>query len=258
MKWYFAINERGLSIEGNRVLITASVNSCFANTDLKPFCLYSGASENDVSFLKDLGVNVVRHTLILESELKKGYGDLYKTFDGHWLRCDLPLIESDDEVLYTDTDVIFVKSPELSVLPQPKYFSAAPEFSQSDRTYFNSGVMFMNLKNMREIMDLFHNSIRKRLSEGFTRSGHDQKSLNDFFFKSHDWLPNEYNWKPYWGINENASMIHFHGPKPSQVRRFKNNDFNGVPENVVTLWKKNIDAYDKYVEQFYDNLPGYL
>ena len=250
MKWYFAINERGLTIQENKVLITASVNSCLANTNLRPHCLYSGGNENDILFLESLGVNVIRHTPVLEAELKEGYGDLYKTFDGHWLRCDLPLIEDDEEVLYTDTDIIFLKSPDLSILPNPKYFAAAPEFTQSDRSYFNSGVMLMNLKNLRSIMDLFHNSIRRRLSNSFSRSGHDQKSLNDFFFKSHEWLPNEFNWKPYWGVNDKASIIHFHGPKPSQVIRFINNDFKGIPENVISLWKKNIEAYDVYLEEY--------
>ena len=28
-------------------------------------------------------------------------------------------------------------------------------------------------------------------------------------------LPIEYNWKPYWGINDKAKLIHFHGMKPS-------------------------------------------
>jgi hypothetical protein len=29
-------------------------------------------------------------------------------------------------------------------------------------------------------------------------------------------LPNELNWKPYWAINSNASIVHFHGPKPKR------------------------------------------
>ncbi len=29
-------------------------------------------------------------------------------------------------------------------------------------------------------------------------------------------LPNELNWKPYWAMNNNALIIHFHGPKPKK------------------------------------------
>ena len=35
-----------------------------------------------------------------------------------------------------------------------------------------------------------------------------------------DLLPDELNWKPYWGLNSNAEIVHFHGPKPSLVLEF--------------------------------------
>jgi hypothetical protein len=36
------------------------------------------------------------------------------------------------------------------------------------------------------------------------------------FFRHGGWKPlrPELNWKPYWGINPAAKIIHFHGPKP--------------------------------------------
>ena len=56
-------------------------------------------------------------------------------------------------------------------------------------------------------------------------------------------LPLEYNWKPYWGINNEAKIIHFHGIKPYNINFFKeikNNDF------LNFLYLKNIKSYEYY------------
>lgn len=42
----------------------------------------------------------------------------------------------------------------------------------------------------------------------------DQGYINEVCDNEFDFLPLEYNWKPYWGLNENAKIIHFHGIKP--------------------------------------------
>ena len=42
----------------------------------------------------------------------------------------------------------------------------------------------------------------------------DQGYLNDVCWDDFEVLPLEYNWKPYWGTNDNAIIVHFHGLKP--------------------------------------------
>ena len=49
----------------------------------------------------------------------------------------------------------------------------------------------------------------------------------DFFRDRMNFLPDIYNWKPYWGINDAALVIHFHSVKPFHTAEF-----------IVDHWKE--------------------
>ena len=70
----------------------------------------------------------------------------------------------------------------------------------------------MNVPNMRKKCSEIFNAMEKgdRESTGL----YDQGYLNQFCFHDMTPLPLEYNWKPYWGYNPDAKIIHFHGMKP--------------------------------------------
>ena len=55
------------------------------------------------------------------------------------------------------------------------------------------------------------------------------------------------NWKPYWGRNDAASIIHFHGPKPRQIASIKAGKYLGK-RNLVSLWSRQPAAYDHYCD----------
>ena len=81
--------------------------------------------------------------------LRPKFGDAMNVYGGHWLRCDIPDLETEDEfVLYTDIDVLFMKNLPKKV-PAPKFLACAPEHSRDDYSYFNSGVMIMNVPAFR-------------------------------------------------------------------------------------------------------------
>jgi hypothetical protein len=244
-KWYFAVNEAGL-VRYRRLILTA-VRSCLANTPLAPHCLYFGAPIDALRTLRKAGVQVIPHVPSLEPELKIGYGENYPTFAGHWLRADLPLVETEDPfVLYTDIDVLFLKwQPELLI--RPTYLAVAPEHRVEDTDRFNSGVMVLNLENMRADLGNFHAAIRRRLLNNFKYPNHDQKSFNDHFSGRYDHLSPLMNWKPYWGRNDAASIVHFHGPKPNNVAAIRDGRYSGKP-SFVTIWQRNPDGYDYYAE----------
>ena len=68
-------------------------------------------------------------------------------------------------------------------------------------------------------------------------------------------LPIEYNWKPYWGINDKAKLIHFHGMKPSSNL----NEAGFITDNSFfrIVFDANPGGYAGYVyyfTQFYDYL----
>jgi lipopolysaccharide biosynthesis glycosyltransferase len=130
----------------------------------------------------------------------------------------------DSFVLYTDVDVMF----RLDVVPllttlAPKYFAAGPEFDAHDYMRINTGVMLMNVGGLRSVDTRFRRFVADRLPE-FVDHNWDQGAYRRYFGRSSiamklfgarwDALPPEFNWKPHWGPNERAAIVHFHGPKP--------------------------------------------
>tara|TARA_B100000749_G_scaffold174842_1_gene134943 strand:+ start:861 stop:1724 length:864 start_codon:yes stop_codon:yes gene_type:complete len=246
-KCYFSINESG--IKANLDLLKVAIYSCAEYAKLHPVLLYAGDPVPELDQLRFLGAEIIHHTITFENDLAIGYGDNYKKFLGHWLRVDIPLIESHDEyVVYADCDILFRQAPNVDALPF--YLSAAPEFSKNNWSYFNSGSMIINIPNMRDIYPKFVQSIRNRLRNDFKTPPHDQGSFNEFFGDKYDRLPLEMNWKPYWGQNLNASMIHFHGLKPAVAIRAQTIPDYKLTDNIRRLWEKNKPAYAEYTAEY--------
>lgn len=132
------------------------------------------------------------------------------------MRWEIPVDEKEEKyVLYSDIDVIFNADILLEELPHPTYLAAAPEYERNveDMEYFNAGVLVMNIQGMKEKYEEFILKMKNR--ERNISGLFDQGYLNELCFKDMELLPIEYNWKPYWGINDKAKLIHFHGMKPS-------------------------------------------
>jgi hypothetical protein len=250
-KWYFGINEAG--VNRSRPLIMAAVKSCLANTPLQPHCLYFGTRNKTVDQIERMGVRIIPHVPSLEPELTIGYGERYPTFAGHWLRTDLPAIEMEDDfILYTDIDVLFLRwRPEL--LTSPMLLAAAPEHRIEDTDKFNSGVMVINVRNMRSELPRFHAAIRRRVLNDFKYPAHDQKSFNDHFRGRYDHLDPLLNWKPYWGRNDETAILHFHGPKPRNIPAIKSGQFTGKAA-LAEIWARNPEGYDHYCDVWHQYL----
>jgi lipopolysaccharide biosynthesis glycosyltransferase len=123
-------------------------------------------------------------------------------------------------VLYTDCDVIFRGEvvPELEA-NGCDYFAVAPESVQEDYVNMNTGVMLMNTERLRESLPRFREYISENLAE-LERESWDEAAYRWYYRDGNgplwDRLRPELNWKPYWGENAQAKIIHFHGPKPFQ------------------------------------------
>lgn len=246
------INERGF--DANLPRIKAAVLSARAHTTLEPHCLYYGDNPIHQAILSRLGVTVHPHRPGFEDALRQGYGADFDTFVGHWLRVDLPLVERDARfVLYTDTDVMFRAPPVLH--KPPSTLAAAPEFDQANHSYFSSGVMVLNLARLRRLHGAFVAAIRARLAGNFSYPAHDQESYNRFFGPSRrnrllrrqfSRLDPGNNWKPFWGWSDTAPIVHFHGPKPPDIRVFQAGQDKPFQADLVALWQRAPDAYDRY------------
>lgn len=246
-KWYFCLNAKGF--EQSWPLVQVAVRSCLRNTRLTPVCLYDGPEDRHAARLESLGASVVRHTSSLADALRRGYGDAYDTYSGHWLRVDIPLVEHEEPVvLYTDIDVLFRAHPDMP--RRPRTLAAAPERFRWRWPHFNSGVMVLNLPGMRAVHDDFDAMIRARIGAGRWPTGHDQVCYNAFFRWRHTRLPHRLNWKPYWGDRPDAQIIHFHGPKPGHIDRMAAGDTDGMLPIYRHLWNRNPQAYRRFGREF--------
>lgn len=228
MKCYICLTDSIVTRKDYLDLLKVMLISARKNTSLHLVCLYDGNTNDPVyNLLKEFNVEIILHQLPYKLELMEIYPREwmlqnlgkeieYNRIFGTFMRMEIPVVEKEEKyVLYSDIDVIFNADILLEELPHPTYLAAAPEYERNveDMEYFNAGVLVMNIQGMKEKYEEFILKMKNR--ERNISGLFDQGYLNELCFKDMELLPIEYNWKPYWGINDKAKLIHFHGMKPS-------------------------------------------
>ena len=229
MQWFFALTEDSTAFRQYSEMIRVAVHTAEKFTTLEPHCIYDGGENELTEWLLKRGVTIVRHRSFVREQLEelgrqKGNPHLAAALSGAFSRVELPelltRLGGADRVLYTDCDVIFLGEivPELEA-HRCEYFAVAPESSQGDYLNMNTGVMLMNTVRLRESLLNFREYILQNLAE-LERESWDEAAYRWFYRDDSgplwDRLRPELNWKPYWGENAQAKIIHFHGPKPYQ------------------------------------------
>ena len=215
-----------------------AVLSARKHTSLVPICLVDAGSDTaDIArklyWLLSQGVKLVAHQASFLPDLRARHGDKMDVFSGHWLRCDIPLLETVEQyVLYTDIDVMFMGAVEDNNI-WPQLIACGPEHEQTNFTYFNSGVMVMNVPNLRPYLP----ELRKvALQQNDQAAPHDDQGVFNHLFRDRwDRLPLGWNWKPYWGRSDTARILHFHGPKPGLARHLlAGRDRTNIPDAQIS------------------------
>jgi hypothetical protein len=260
-KWYFAISEISLARPAYdwRGLIRAAVKSAKRNTSLLPHMIYDGKPNGFTAEIADMGVTIIPHRVsfyndLLAEQHKHPDWDLL-SMSGAFLRNEIPLLEAQDNVvIYTDCDVIFLKDPTIS--RPPTYFAATPEESKTDYSHINTGVLLMNVEALRKKLPDFTAYILDRILTGHPE---DQPMYNEFYQGLWDRLDITLNWKPYWGEEPSAQIIHWHGPKPNWVHNYFKYPKYHLRNNLI--WRRladmNPEGYRHYLRTWreYGNLP---
>ena len=257
MKIYMALNEGGT--RGDIALhMKLAILSARKYTTLQPHLLYTGNRNGFTAWLERQGVRIIDSQLpylhVIEELTAAGR---YTTATvGHWLRTNVCLTERYDEhVFYTDVDVMFLKNPELGNI-KPRYFAAAPEFDKTSWNYFNAGVMVLCPRGLREEYGAFEQYIIQNIREK-TYAFHDQIAYNEFYRGRWDRLPLELNWKSYWGLNPNATLLHFHGPKVGAMRAIVDERWNWGDDHGRQIGSMFLGFLDSYIAAF-ESMREYL
>ncbi len=254
MKWCFATNESSVNNGADYwvELIEHAVKSCLQNTSLTPCLIYDGQENDFIRNLQNRGVQIIYHRVSIYDDLRHHCEAKFPGSDGHlqvassaFLRIDLPeLLREDEYVLYTDCDVVFLRDP-VPLFQGTSSIACAPQMFRGNRDDLNSGVMWMNVRSLRHDLPDFRRIIRDTIQ---TYSGWDQEAYRLVYKNRYSLLNDEWNWKPYWGRNDEAVLIHFHGPKPQIARSILETDGFQTFEIYHQLVSQDVESYRYYVD----------
>lgn len=259
MNWYFALS--GASIDrdhhGWRDMIRVAVHSAKRNTTLKPHLIYDGKDSPFITELRLAGVTVLSHRVTFYDALRDhaaGHQAYLDVAAGAFLRFDIPLLENREAfALYTDCDVLFLQHPVFDGADRPALFSATSQSAQDPATDMNSGVMVINTKAMRHDYGNLVDFTRQNLMAGL-----DQEILRLHYSGRYQPMDRSLNWKPYWGPNSDAQIVHFHGPKPDFADAMRQGTVSNSPPEWEALYGWSPEGYEKYCDRWRATLASYL
>lgn len=210
MHWFTYANQNGLDCLWPSLQVAVLTKPPM----LDAVCIVDADDAQKKRWLKAHDVTVVERSVSFPGMLRRHRPDRLQIAMGAYLRFEVPAVcdllgITDRYILTTDCDVMFLDDLSGLERMRPVYLAAAPQFDLADWSFFNSGVMLLNRPAFAANLDKLIACIPK-LSHC---QGFDQDTLNHYYAKRWNWLPVEYNWKPYWGANPAAKIVHFHGPK---------------------------------------------
>lgn len=230
MRWFFALTEDSTAFRQYAEMVMVAVHTAQKHTALEPHCIYDGKDNDFTVWLRKRDVRIVPHRSFVRDALEelgrqKQNPHLAAALSGAFSRIELPEIArqmggGSIRVLYTDCDVMFLRDvvPELEA-NACRLFAVAPESDRADYVNMNTGVMLMHVEELRGSLPAFREYVSKNLA-ALEAESWDEAAYRWFYRNENgplwDRLRPELNWKPYWGENGNAKIIHFHGPKPYQ------------------------------------------
>lgn len=247
-KWYFCSNLRGLELGMESTEV--ALRSCLERTTLEPHLLYSGPDHAALEWLAARGVTIHRHELSFEQSLVDYYGERFDRNSGHWLRLEIPLVEERDEfVLYTDLDVMFLTEPDTSA--RPRTIAGCPDLNNHEPVSFNSGVMMLNVHELRRQWPQLRSAICDLLRIGSVGDSHDQLFYAVAFATTREPLNPLLNHRVTQGVNPAAQIVHFQKPpKPHELHEYFRNPAVPCEGDTEGLLMPHLESFAHYYGQY--------
>ena len=261
MQWYFALTEDSTAFRQYAEMAMVAVHTAKKVTSLEPHCIYDGHENDFTAWLTKRGVRIIRHRSFVREALeelgrRKENPYLAAALSGAFSRIELPEIgdrtADAGRILYTDCDVMFLDEvvPELEE-NACRYFAVAPESDRDDYLNMNTGVMLMNTARLRESLPKFRQYVSQNLA-ALEAESWDEAAYRWFYRDENgpmwDRLRPELNWKPYWGENPAAKIIHFHGPKPFQ-RDYIDSHWPELREHSGGAYLAEVERWSRLLEE---------
>lgn len=254
MKWFFALNEDGAQFENYAKMVRVAVHTAARHTTLQPYFLYDGTENELTAWLRARDVPIIKcrtvlYDILAKCAAEKGDPNILAIGAGAFLRTEIPRIMlemdfADPYVLYTDVDVMFRGDVSALDAMRPAYFAVAPEVKRRNYKRMNSGVMLMNIKALGgdgvEFEQFTRANIDALIADAWDQTAYKMFYAKRFFGYRWDRLAPDYNWKPYWPPNDDARIVHFHGPKPYQRQDLTSGD---TPAHLKPLLPLVTDNY---------------
>ena len=214
----------------------------FYNDSTNLHCVYDTAPKSIIEWLKTENVKVYQWTVPYLYEIQKKYSGK-KNIDfvrGTYLTVEIAKVVRHYNVnieflLYVDIDTYWRKPIELNNIT-PALFASSTDWHIDNWETFSTGVMVLNVENyLKKYDDFITYIIKNNFNFEFVGLGPCvQGAWNSFFHEAHEKLPQVYDWKPWWGFNNDAKIVHFSGPKPKYAQKIL------IEENI------NKDDEDEY------------
>lgn len=252
------------------MLLRAALRSLRAlHPQTRCVCVYAGKDPGIPQAVAAEGAETALYTPVLRPELIPAR---FHRCIGCFLKLELALVPElagETEVLYCDSDVLFLRPLDDLFERHPAYMAMAREatapfwhncdsldYEWRGRRYvvpmpfpiwtFSSGVVLFRLDKLRR-HDHIHNFLAF-CAQNVERIGNlDQSLLNYFFGKRIARLEDCWNRPPYHADALTAGRIlHFHGPKPWDIRKalWKDLRINAF-EQARALWKSLLSAEER-------------
>jgi hypothetical protein len=224
MRWFLGLNHDAPHYAAYADMVRAALLSAPPGCGLAPHLLFDGPECDLTRWFQAQGGTVIFRESFLKPELLRAAADPATRYaaahgNGVFLRAEIPDLMrergwTDETVLYTDNDVLLTARFRASDLPPPTHaIAVAAEGDRGNLAAFNSGFMVLHLPRWWPLLERFKQFLVADLPRSL-RADWDQHSLRQFFRDDFQALEPVWNWKPYWGENPDARLIHFHGPKP--------------------------------------------
>ena len=255
MEYFFGINEGGVPHLGMHARILVQTAKRVGVDALS--LLYAGQACAFTEWMERQGISVVftqpRITSSLREAARRGLYSLDML--GHWLRSEVCFMSGGDAfATYVDCDTVFLQKPALDAV-RPDVFACAPEFDPDNWSYVNTGVMVMNKAALREDYFRFSECALKKIFFAGDRYLNDQIVYNELYRGKWERLDLVHNWKPYWGFNAAASILHFHGPKLGSIRSLATGTWPWDTDHrrqIGSLFVANLASYAASIQRVLD------